>query len=176
MKQFAIIGVLALAACTSPTPISSNPIKDIATSPNNPLAPAGATIIQGLQDASFNFDNAVVVGALGKDDPAPGCAHGILQDLGADVVNSTTGSVPVATGGTVSNSFAPKVSDLISFGSVAYIRLQQAKAAAGGGITVPVSCEAIIGKVVIDGANKASGIGASLLTGGLLKLPAITGQ
>ena len=176
MKQFAIIGVLALAACANPTPISSNVIKDVTSSVNSPLAPVGGTIIQGLQDASFNFDNAVVVGALTKDDPAPGCAHGILQDLGADVTNTTAGSTPVPMTGTSPTSFTPKVSDLISFGSVAYIRLQQAKTLQGGGLTVPVSCEAIIGKVVIDGANKAAGVGTSLLTGGLLNLPAITGQ
>lgn len=165
---------LALAGCSANIPISANPINDLSSQTGQ----VGSTVVQGLQDAAFNFDNAVAVGALDKTDPAPACVHGILQDIGQDVTVTLTGATPVPSTVGSGASYTPKVSDLISAGSVAYIRAQQAKKLVGGsGLSVPVGCEAIVGKVVIDGANKAGSMGLSVLTGGLVsKLPISLGS
>ena len=144
------VGLLAmmLVGCTA---ISANPIRDVAK------GPVGDVVVKGLQDAAFNLDSAVKVGALSADDPAPACLHAVLTKLGADPAN------PVPPGA----SFAPRVSDLISAGSVAYIRLQQLKKAQGAGIAVPVPCEAIIGRLLIDTASGAASVlpGSRLLPG-----------
>lgn len=168
------VAALALSACSTNLPISASPINDLASQSGQ----VGATVVTGLQDAAFNFDNAVAVGALDKNDPAPACVHGILADIGQDVTVTLTAATPVPSTVGTGTSYTPKISDLISAGSVAYIRAQQAKKLLGGsGLTVPVGCEAIVGKVVIDGANKASSMGLSVLTGGLVsKLPISLGS
>lgn len=140
----AILSMLVLAAgCTT---ISANPIQDL------PKTQLGGVVIQGLQDASFNLDSAVTVGALTATDPAPPCFHAVLTRLGADPTN------PVPPGA----SFTPKVSDLISAGSVLYIRAQQLKQAQGAGVTVPTSCKLLITDFLLD----AAGAGVSGLPGG----------
>lgn len=179
MKHIVTICGLAvlLAACAAPTPISSNVLKDVTQAAGNPAAPLTGTIIKGLQDSSFNLDNAMTVLALPPSDPAAACVHGVLQQVGADVTNTLTDEVPVAVSGTsTSNQFTPKISDLLSAGSVAYIRFQQGKAAIGNGITVPVGCEALLGKIVIDGANKAAQTGTGILTGSIVNLPLVKTQ
>ena len=134
MRHLALYALLPLlAGCTT---ISANPLQDL------PKTQLGGVVIQGLQDATFNLDSAVAVGALPKTDPAPGCFHGILTTLGADPANPA----PAAA------SFTPKVSDLISAGSVLYIRAQQLKQAQGSGISVPSSCKLLITDFLLDAA------------------------
>lgn len=146
MKRIACIAAaLAVTACANFTPqISGNPeataLKTIAAS--NPTA------VTDLQDAASNLDQGVIVGALAADDPAPTCVHSILQKAGIEV---PAGTVPPA-------SFTPKNSGPASAGAIVYIIAQQAKQRKGG-ITVDPSCEALVGRIVIDGvsaANKAA--------------------
>lgn len=155
----AVAACLALGACadTNPGPISANPIQDTQAHLSQVGAgQLGGVIQQGLLDAEFNLDQAIIVGALPKDDPADACLHGALTQIGIE-------PKPDGTAGTPAPSFTPRESDLISRGSVLYIRAQQAKAlAGGGGLTVPVGCEAIIGRIMLDAAKA----GGSLLPGG----------
>lgn len=159
VRGFAILALALLcAACASPPPISSNPLQDIRAAAA-PLAPSSGpsltgTITQGLQDASFNLDNAVTVGALDAQDAAPACLHSALKQLGIDPTSPTPDAA----------SFTPKVSDLISAASVAYIRARQAEKLAGTGVTVDVSCKALIGQIVLDG-GKAAGQVAQFVPG-----------
>jgi hypothetical protein len=138
-----VLLTLALAGCST---ISGDPLQDV------PKGPLGRVVIQGLQDATFNLDSAVTVGALSADDPAPKCFHSILVQLGADPAS------PAAPGA----SFTPKVSDLISFGSVLYIRAQQLKKSQGGGISVPSDCKVLMTNFLLD----AAGAGVKGLPGG----------
>jgi hypothetical protein len=161
MNRGLLIVLLALTAgCAQP--VSTNVVRDVAS------GPGGDVIIRGLQNAAYNLDSAVKIGALPAGDPAPACVHDVLQKLGADCRLD-----PSAEGGTAcvvtdpSSVFTPRVSDLISAGSVAYIRIQQLKVAAGGGIKVATSCEAIIGQLLIDQARAA---GQVLPGGGLLRI------
>lgn len=134
--------VAALAACTGssipPPVISANPIQTVGSTVAS--TSVGQTVTQGLQNAEWNLDQAIVVGALPSDDPADACLHSALTQMGIEP-GTTTPPAP---------SFTPKVTDLISGGSVLYILAQQAKAVQGGGITMPVSCEALVGKFVLD--------------------------
>ncbi len=141
----------ALAGCTAP--ISGSLTKDI-TATVAPATPGhlGGVVIQGLTDAAFNLDEAVRVGALDKTDPAPACFHGMLTQLGVEV---PAGAVAPA-------SFTPKVSDLISAGSILYIRAQQLKKLRGGGISVPSSCKELISTFMLDAAAAST----DLLPGG----------
>lgn len=104
------------------------------------------TIATDLQSASYNLDQAVTVGALSKDDPAPKCLHGVLQQAGLE---STPGAAQA-------QSFVPKNDGVASLGSIAYIQVQQAKQLTGRGVTVPVDCKALLGQFVIDGLTTAS--------------------
>lgn len=169
LLPIALAGCL-LAACSSPPPISSNPVVTATNQVNAivPLAGANNLVVTGLQNAAFNLDNAMAIGALPGTDPASACVHGVLKQLGADVTVTPTGVTPVAlpSGGTAT-SFTPKVSDLISGGSVAYILFQQAKQVQAGGIAVPTGCAAIVGQIVIDGAKTGINAGVGVLTGGL---------
>lgn len=148
---FIAMAALLLASCSAsnpPAPISANPTQDALAA--LPPSPAQTTVVQGLQDASYNLDSAVTVGALSASDPAPACLHSALTQLGISTPGNTV--TPAA-------SFVPKVSDLISAGAVLYIRAQQAQALiASGGIQVSVPCEALIGKLVMD-AGKATAAG-----------------
>jgi hypothetical protein len=137
MRCFAIIVCFALlAGCTT---ISANPARDALASSGK----VGTTVQQGLLDASSNLDQAIAVGALDKADPAAACLHGVLQQLGIDP------TLPVQGPGT---SFTPKISDLISLGSVLYIRAQQLQKLQGAGVITPPSCKALIGQFVLDAA------------------------
>jgi hypothetical protein len=104
--------------------------------------------VTDLQSAAYNLDNAVLVGALSADDPAPKCIHDVL----------VKGGIELAPGSVPAQSFAPKNDGVASAGAIAYIIAQQAKAIAKQGVQVDVSCEALLGRVVIDGVksfNKA---------------------
>lgn len=152
MKWLLLVGALALTACQT---LSANPAADITT--NVAKTDLGKVIIQGLLDATSNLDQAVTVGALPKSDPAPGCFHAVLTQLGIDPAN------PAPAGA----SFTPKESDLISLGSVLYIRAQQLKAAQGGGIQVPADCKLLVAQFMLD----AAAYGAKGLPGGGLAIP-----
>jgi hypothetical protein len=127
------LAALALAGCAGPMQISSDPIPKL----------SNQTIVTDLQSAAYDLDSAVTVGALAADDPAPQCLHSVLQKMG---IETPAGAAPAAT-------FVPKVDGAASAGAVAYILAQQAKKLANGGVQVDVSCEALLGRVVIDGAK-----------------------
>lgn len=157
LMNFAILGcaMAMLAACATPPPISSNPVQTAANAIGalpigGPIG--GNTVVTGLQNAAFNLDSAIQIGILPATDAADGCVHGALQTLGADVTLANGMENPVM-GAPVAKQFTPKVSDLLSGGSVAYILAVQAKALAGGGITVPAGCEQLVGHFVLTGVN-----------------------
>lgn len=175
MRILVLVGAVAalLAGCTNGpavAPISANPLQDV-SGIIAPLAPSTGpslqgTVTQGLLDASWNLDQAVAVGALDAQDAAPACLHSVLGDLGIDPANPATAAP----------NFTPHVSDLISGGSVIYIRARQAeKAAASGGPTFSLSCKALIGQFVIDAGKLAQRVGGAMPGIGqitsLLKLP-----
>lgn len=167
MKQiYSLLALgLILAGCTT---ISADPIHDVISAVPAPSSGSSiqGTVTQGLLDASSNLDKAVTVEALDATDPAPACLHATLKDLGIDPA-SPQSTVP---------SFVPKVSDLISAGSVLYIRAQQAKKlAANGGLTVQIPCKALIGQLVID-AGKVLGKAALQSVPGLGMLQGILPQ
>ena len=135
MKKLLLAGLM-LAGCSS---VSGNVVQDVVNPPNKDDLVAKA-IIQGIQNATYNFDMAVQVGALPKSDPAAGCFHNLETQLGIDPQN------PPPAG----SSFTPKVTDVISLGSVLYIRAQQLQSLQGGGIQVPSDCKALIGTVTMD--------------------------
>lgn len=129
---------LALAACGN-VPVSADLKQDIVQ------AVAGQSAGQGfvatdLQSAAFNLDEAVRVGALAANDPAPACLHGALKQLGLEGDQAKA------------ESFVPRRDGLVSEGAVLYVRAQQLKKLQGAGVTVPVGCEALIGRIVLDNA------------------------
>lgn len=130
---------LALSGCSLlPDKITGGPgmsstLSAIAGSP---------TIVTDLQSAAFNLDSAVTIGVLEKNDPAPACLHAILIKAGIETV---PGAEPAA-------SFVPKKDGVASAGAIAYILVQQAKKAARTATPVDPNCEALVGRIVIDGA------------------------
>ncbi len=152
MRLVCLLALAALGLATGCTgTISGNPLDDL------PKGRLGGVIVQGLQDASFNLDSAVTVGALAATDPAPPCFHSVLGQIGADP------TAPMPPG----QSFTPKVSDLISAGSVLYIRAQQAKAAQRTGVTIPPPCKVLITDFLLD----AAALGVKGFPGGGLAIP-----
>lgn len=133
-----MLAIVLLAGCTA-QPISTAPLGGL---------PGAAAVQKGLVDAAYNLNSAIAVGILPADDPAAACFNETLTTLGID----PTSGAPIKAAG----SFVPREGDLISAGSVAYIYAQQAGSLLNGGITVPVGCEALIGKVVLDAARLAS--------------------
>lgn len=125
----------------------------ISTSPLGAL-PQDGVIANDLKAAVYNLDQAIAIGVLPEDDPAAGCLHGVLSDLGLDGT------------ATAAQSFQPKRDGLISEGAVLYIRAQQAKKARANRIVLPKDCKAIIGQIVIDAAKVASRGARSLIPGG----------
>lgn len=143
--------LLALASCA--IPISSNIASDVisgAVSVSPDAAAAAKLLTTDLQDASFNLNSAVAVGALAKDDPAPPCLDALVGQI-----------IPPNPG----PSFTPKVGGLVSLGSVLYIRAKQAQGLANGGIAMPVSCKSLVGDFVIQALAQAKN---QLPGGGLL--------
>ncbi|MDE2232552.1 MAG: hypothetical protein KGJ90_00270 [Patescibacteria group bacterium] len=151
MRKFISVAALALlAACSTPPTISNNPVSTAAAT----VVPAGSTIAVGLQNAEWNLDQAINIGVLKQGDSADLCLHEALTQLGLE-----QGATPPAV-----QSFQPKVSDLISAGSVAYILAQQAKQIAGsGGVQVPTDCEALVGHFVLTGINAPANTAISVL-------------
>ncbi len=159
----AILGVVAKDATTGSAPpgillaLLLSGCSAVNGSFTQPLLPVvKATVEQGLINASWNLDQAIIVGALGPHDPAATCLHDILGYLGLE------------PGSTLLPSFTPRVSDLISEGSVLYIRAKQSQRLAGVGVAVPEGCKALLGQFVID----AGQAGKNLLPGGGL-LPVV---
>jgi hypothetical protein len=139
-RTIVLLLALTLTACVStPSKIVATPTQGALPIPiHNP------TIITDLQSATFNLDQAVAIGALPKDDPAPACLHDFLVKAGIEV---PAGAAPQA-------SFTPKNDGIASVGSIVYIQAQQAKAiSALGAPAVAVSCKALLGQFVIDGAT-----------------------
>ena len=142
----------ALAGCATLPPISSDPGTDVARA----IAPPDSTIATGLQNAAYNLDSAIAIGVLPKDDPASACVHGFLQQAGLE---RAPGQAVEA------KSFTPKVTDLISAGSVLYIKAQQAKQAGAGALVLPASCNAIIGMFVVDSVKAGFAAATTVLPG-----------
>lgn len=177
MKSFKIIGVLALVATLSACggKISSNIVTDAvqaqaSTAPvsaNATQATTSPKIVTDLQSAEFNLDNAVTVGALSANDPAPACLHNALTQLGIEP--GTTASTPP--------SFQPKNDGFFSAAAILYIRAAQVKKLTGGNsIQVPVSCKALIGQIVMDAiaaGNKVGGLSGLPGSGVLNALPVL---
>lgn len=99
----------------------------------NPLL-ADPVVKNDLASATSNVNNAVKLGLLPADDPAVTCLNAVAAKAAADV------------------SFTPEVNGLISAGSVAYIAAQLAKK----GVNIDPACEALVGRVVIDGTKAAA--------------------
>ena len=155
---FAVLIITLMAGCTAPI---RGP--ETITATGAPVAGGGIpitnpTVVTDLQDAAYNFDNAVLVGALPATDPAPKCIHGILQQAG----------IEVPAGVSAAKSFTPKNGGAISAGSIAYIQAQQLKATLGQGVVVPQDCKALIGSVVIDGLTAVNKVGAAVILKGLI--------
>lgn len=110
----------------------------------NPLARGApdSIVARDLIAAAYNLDEAVQIGALAADDPAPKCLHAILQRSGLEL-----------TPGSTARSFTPKNDGVASAGAIAYIVAQQLKTAKVA--PVDPSCEALLGRVVLDGVSTA---------------------
>lgn len=146
---FAALAALSVAGCAStPSQISGAP-------PGGGVTVTSPTIVTDLQSAAYNLDNAVAVGALAATDPAPACMHDILVKAGVEL---PAGAVPA-------KSFTPKYDGVASAGTVAYILVQQAKQLQASGVQVDPSCEALVGRVVIDGMKATNKAAVSLIPG-----------
>lgn len=151
MKALLAIVVLLLAGCVStPSLISGTPAAG-----SLPIPITNPTIVTDLQSASFNLDSAVSVGALTADDPAPKCLHDVLVKAGVEI---PAGSAPAKT-------FVPRKDGVASAGAIAYILAQQAKAIARNPLVVDPSCEALLGRVVMDGVTAFNRAVPSLIPG-----------
>lgn len=151
----ALAGLIGLTGCSSPAPISSNPVTtamNIATA----VVPSAGGRSQAIQtqliNAQWNLDQAkeLVPPILAADDPVDACV--------------TQVNALIAGGNAASTSFTPRTTGLLDTAAAAYILAQQANAAKNGGLAVPVGCKAIIGDLVLKGA--AGGI--KLVPGGNL--------
>lgn len=150
MKRIiAVLFVAVLAACVStPEKIVSTPTAGALPIPiTDPIA------IQDLKSAASNVDQAVAIGALPKDDPAPACLHDALQKAG----------IELAPGQTVPQSFKPANDGAFSLGTILYIQAQQAKAIRGQGINVSQPCLALLGQIHLDALMATAKLGARLL-------------
>ena len=126
---------------------------------NSPLGvlPQDGFVASDLKAAAYNLDQAIAIGVLPEDDPAAGCVHGVLGDLGLEGDGTATAA----------QSFQPKRDGLISTGAVLYIRARQLeKAREAGRFKLPEDCKAIIGQIVIDAAKAAGKTARSLIPGG----------
>ena len=139
-KKWVLILPLFLLGCAT-TITGGAPGQGPAVDPSSFLA-------KDLIAAAYNLDQAVLVGALPADDPAPVCVHGVLINAGIELPPGTTAPA----------SFEPKREGLVSSGAIAYIKLQQLKAQSGKVLKVPVSCKALIGQIVVDGLTAPSRI------------------
>jgi hypothetical protein len=153
---------LDLGACAQnqTLPISNQPVASAAQAVEQALpAPLQSTIATDLTDTQYNFTQAVAIGVLPASDPAKGCVDAVVTAL----------TPPAPAPGAPANSFQPKVDGLASGASVAYILAQQAQAAKTSlSQSLPPQCVALIGKLVVDGAQLAGKGAINLSTGGVL--------
>lgn len=157
MKQALALLVVgaALAACVStPQKIVSTPDTSAGALP---IAITDPVAVKDLKSAAANLDQAVAIGALSKDDPAPACLHDALQKAG----------IEVPAGATPAQSFTPANDGAFSLGSIFYIQVQQAKALKGTTLVVSQSCLALLGQIHLD-ALTATAKGAALPLAGLI--------
>lgn len=115
MKFLIITFAILLSGCAITDPIGAR------------LSP-GTIIENDLTATALNLDQAVAVGALPANDPAPVCLHDLLSRTGAG-----------------QETFKPQISGLISAQSVLYIKAQQIKNRG----ELSASCKAIIGDIVV---------------------------
>lgn len=93
-----------------------------------PTTTAGKLIVRDLKAASENLNQAVAVGALPADDPAPGCLKAAVNRFGDR-----------------QETFEPELAGVVSLSSVAYIQARQLENRA------PVSqeCKALLGDILL---------------------------
>lgn len=140
--------LVALAGCSNPAPISSNPVTTTTNIIGNILPGANsakADISTQLVNAEYNLDQGVAIGVLQSGDPVDACLHQVNTQLGIEPGSTAP---PAA-------SFTPRMTGLIDSGAAAYILAQQANSAKNGGIAVPPGCKAVIGDLVLKGAAGA---------------------
>jgi hypothetical protein len=112
-----------------------------------------------LVNVDFNLTKAVEVGALLPDDPAQACVHGVVTDLG---LNPEAPKEPAP-------SFTPRSEGVLAKGSIAYIRVQQARRAARQpDYELSADCERLLGRIVLDAARAARRIGSNLPGAGVI--------
>ena len=121
-----------LAGCTAP--ISNSLPNDIL---NQAASGAiGQQVQNDLTATQYNLNQAVAVGALSANDPAPTCVNQAVAVLGL---------------GAQGKSFTPQLAGVVSAASIAYIRAQQVKALAGSGtLQVPPACLQVLGQMQLD--------------------------
>jgi hypothetical protein len=140
---------IVLAACVStPDKIVSTPAGG-----SLPIPITDPVAVKDLKSAASNLDQAVAIGALPANDPAPACLHDALQKAG----------IEIAPGATAPQSFAPTNDGVFSLGTILYIQVQQAKAMKGQGITVSQSCLALLGQIHLDALMATAQVGARML-------------
>lgn len=142
MRYLAFAFFLGILGGCAQAPISANPVQSSVQA----LVPAQIqhTVETDLLSAEWNLDQAILIGALPKDDPADACLHSSLTLIGIEPSPDGSTAPPPPT-------FTPKNDGLVSLGAIAYVRLQQAKKLTGGGsIQVPQGCKTIIGQFVLD--------------------------
>lgn len=139
----------ALALFVLLTGCVSTPEKIVATPQGSTVLTAISSndrIAEDLKSATYNLDNAVAVGALLPDDPAPKCFHEVLKQTGLETT----------PGAEEPKSFVPKRDGILSDATILYVQAQQARQIAGrGAVSVPADCKALIGTFVIDGLRDA---------------------
>ena len=143
--SLAAIALLAAACASTPASIS-------AVAPNQVVSLKETPTLQtDLTSAAYNLNQAVSIGVLPATDPAVTCVNDLLTKTG------------LAPNTTPPASFVPKNDGLASAGAIAYIIYQQQKTLSGG-LKVDPSCEALVGRIVIDGAKAINAPAAALIS------------
>ena len=137
---FTIIAFALLAGCAStPEKIVAQP-----TEARLPIAVTSPGIITAFKADAANLDQAVAIGAIPKDDPAPACLHDFLRRAGIEVPAGTDAP----------KSFAP---DPAGKASILYIQLRQARSTPR--LQIATSCYALLGELhfnaIMDAAKVA---------------------
>ncbi|MDE2469770.1 MAG: hypothetical protein KGL35_13790 [Bradyrhizobium sp.] len=126
------VSAVALAGCTAP--ISNSLPNDILSSAAS--GAIGQQVQSDLAATQYNLVQAVAVGALSPNDPAPACVNQAVATLGL---------------GAQGKRFTPQLAGVVSAASIAYIRAQQVKALAGSGtLQIPPACLQILGQMQLD--------------------------
>lgn len=152
---YALLIAFTLSACASLTaaPLLTGPISTTPAAGALPIPITNPAIVSDLEAAAKNLDQAVAIGALAKDDPAPACLHDAMQKAGIEL---PPGTAPA-------QSFEPVNDGVISLGSILYIRAQQLKAAAGQGVKISQTCLALIGQIHLDALMATAKVGGAAL-------------